>query len=147
VVVVGVLDGGHDRDARGDGDPAGLVLAPHPLDDVGGRADEGHGRLRARAGERRVLRQEPVAGVDRLRARAPRRVEHRLDREVRLGRRRGAEAQRRVGRADVWRAAVGVGVDGDRPEPERPRGAQDPQRDLAAVGDQHRGEHHMRKTP
>jgi hypothetical protein len=132
-----------------DGQPPGLVLAPEALDHVRGRPDEDQARLGARAREPGVLGQEPVAGVDRLRAGAPRGLDQGGDRQVGLRRRRRADPQRGVGLADVRRLAIGVGVDGDRPVPERARRAQHADRDLAAVGDQDRVErrHHMRKTP
>ena len=147
LVVRRVLDRRHDRHAGRHREAPRLVLAPHALDDVGRRADERQAGIGARAREVRVLGEEAVAGVDRLRARAPRGVEHGVDRQVRLARRRRPDAQRRVGLADVRGDAVGVGVDRDGPQPERARRAQHADRDLAAVCDQHRVEHHMRKTP
>jgi hypothetical protein len=53
-----------------------------------------------------------------------------------------------VGLADVAGARVGVGVDGDRPDAEVGEGPAHSDGDLAAVGDQHSGEHdHILKTP
>ena len=143
-----VLERGHDRDVGGQRDPARLVLAAEPLDHVGRRADERQAGVRAGAGERGVLGQEAVAGVDGLRAGAAGGVDQRGDREVGLGRGGGADPQRDVGGADVRRLAVGVRVDGDRAQAERAGGADHAQRDLPAVGDEDGVErHHMRKTP
>jgi hypothetical protein len=41
----------------------------------------------------------------------------------------------------MLRAPVDIGVDGDGPDPELPQGAEDPDRDLAAVRDQDFPEH------
>ena len=103
-------------------------------------------RAGARAREGRVLRQEAVAGMDRLGARALRRLEHALDREVGLGRRSRTDPDRVVGETRVRRAGVGVGVDGDGADPERFEGADDADRDLAAVGHEHRPEHQETST-
>ena len=61
--------------------------------------------------------------------------------EIALGRRRRANVHRFVGLAHVRRARVGVAVDGDRRDAELAAGADDAQRDLAAVGDENLGEH------
>ena len=78
--------------------------------------------------------------MDRLGSRTLRRIEHRRLVEVALGRRASADQVRLVGVGDVRRVAVGLGVDGDRPDPELPEGAEDPDRDLAPVGDEHLSE-------
>src|SRR5213079_3333673 len=62
-------------------DPLRLDLAAHPADGVGRWADEDDARLRAGLREVRVLREEAVARVDRVRPGAPRHVEHPLDRQ------------------------------------------------------------------
>ena len=61
----------------------------------------GRTRLADRSGEVGPLGQEPVPGMDRLRTGHPRRVQHRLDREVRLCRRRRSESHCRVSLAYV----------------------------------------------
>jgi hypothetical protein len=47
---------------------------------------------------------------------------------------------RLVGDPDVQRVAVGLRVDGDRSDPELAERPEDPDGDLAAVGDEHFGE-------
>ena len=139
----------HDRDAGRGHRPLGPDLVAHRLDRLGRRADEGDPGLRAGRGERGVLAQEAVAGVDRLRARRPRRRDHPVDRQVALRRGRRPEPDRDVGRAHVRRVHVGVGVHRDRADPQGAQRADHPERDLPAVGDEHSGEHsrHIRKTP
>ena len=59
-----------------------------------------------------------------------------------------AEADGGVGLPDVPGPGVRVGVDGDAADAEPAQGADDPDGDLAAVGDEHGVEHiHIRKTP
>ena len=59
----------------------------------------------------------------------------------------GADAHGLVGEAHVERARVGLGVDGDGLDAELAAGAQDAQRDLAAVGDEDLLEHRRRPAP
>ena len=72
VHVGGRLHRGQRGDARGLGgrDRAGLVAGQRQ--DVGRGADEGDAGVGARLGQRGVLGEEPVAGVDRVRAGAHR---------------------------------------------------------------------------
>ena len=88
------------------------------------------------AANSRVLREEPVAGMHRLRAGAPRRGDDGVDVEVALPCRRRPDAHRDVGLGDVAGAGVGVAEDRDRADAHRAQRADDPHRDLAAVGDQ-----------
>ena len=92
-------------------------------------------------GELRVLRQEPVPGVDRAGAGLRRRVQHELGPQVALARGRGAEAHRDVGEPHVRGCRVRVGVHRHRLEAEVARGAQDADGDLAAVGHEQGVEH------
>ena len=91
----------------------------------------------AGGGERGVLAEEAVAGVDRLRAGRPRRRDHLLDREVARRSRSGPSVPRRG--PDVRRACVGSRVHGDRTGSRGPQRADHPHRDLAAVGHEHGG--------
>ncbi len=109
-----------------------------------GRPDPGEPGGLARLGERGPLAQEPVARVDGLGAGRPRRLEDRVGPQVALGCRPGPDPDRLVRRAHVRRGPVGVGVDGDRADPEAPAGAHDPQGDLPPVGHQDRREHAAR---
>jgi hypothetical protein len=82
--------------------------------------------------------------VDRVAARAfgdrddPRGV------QVALARRRGADRIRGIGRPDVQRIAVDVAVNRGRADAEVVAGANDAERDLAAIGDEDGGE---RRSP
>ena len=90
------------------------------------------------ARERGVLGEEAVAGMDRLGARAQRRP--------RRSRRRAGSSPPPVparcryassATATCSAPAVGLGVDGDASDPELAERAEDADRDLAAVGDEH----------
>ena len=59
-----------------------------------------------------------------------------VDPQIALGGRGRSDADRDVGEPDVHRVRVGVAVDGDRLDPEVPARADDPDGDLAPVGDQ-----------
>ena len=90
----------------------------------------------ARGRERGVLGQESVAGMDGVRARLARgrRGSRRSTGSSR--RRRRADAHRAIGEQHVQRVRVGVRVDRDGRDAELAAGADDADRDLAAVGDQ-----------
>ena len=68
------------------------------------------------------------------------RLEEPRNGEVALGRRPRTEEVRLVGDAYVQCAAVGLGVDGDGPDPELTQRAEDADRDLASVRDEHLSE-------
>ena len=87
-----------------------------------------------------VLREEAVAGVERLGAGPERRLDDPLDVRVALGRRTGADQEGLVGAPDVERVPVGLRVHGHAADPELPERAEDAHGDLAAVGDEHLGE-------
>ena len=93
------------------------------------------------SGEAGVLGQEAVAGVHRLGAGLPGRLEHGVGVAVAL--RRGGRADRHglVGLADVGQAGVGLGVHRDRAQAHPLDGADDAAGDLASVGDEHGLEH------
>ena len=126
-------------------------LVAHRFDDGSRWADEDDPGVDARRGERAVLGEESVAGVQRLRAGGESRLDDPLDGEVARGRRRRADAPGNIGVGDVPRVGVGVAVHGDRADPHRPQRADDADRDLSPVGDEHRVEHgglaHIRNTP
>ena len=147
VVQAGPVGSGHHGHARLGHGLLGPDLVAHGFDGRRRRADEHDpGRLAGR-GERRVLRQEAVAGVDGLRAGPPGRADHGVHRQV--GRRR-AQVHGQVGQGHVRRGRVRVGVHGHGPDAEPPQGPDHPAGDLAPVGHQHGAEHarpHIRKTP
>jgi hypothetical protein len=63
-------------------------------------------------------------------------AQHAVRIEVTGPRRRTAEGDGLIGRPDVHRVPVGRGVDGHAGQAGRPAGPDDPDRDLAPVGDQ-----------
>ena len=113
-----------------------LRLVAHPRHHLGVRADEHEVVLLARGHERRVLREEAPARVDRLAAGRLRRRDHARDAQVALGRRRRADADRTVGHAHVHGVLVDGRVDRDRLDAQLVQRADHAHRDLAAVRDQ-----------
>ena len=67
--------------------------------------------------------------------------------EVALGDRRGTDVHSLVGEGAVAGVGVGVGIDRDGGDPHPAGGVDDAAGDLAAVGDEDPGEHHIRNTP
>ena len=57
--------------------------------------------------------------------------------QIALRRRAGPDQARLVGAPHVQRAAVGLGVDGHRADAELAQRPEDPDGDLAAIGDEH----------
>ncbi len=138
-----------DRHAGGAHRRTGSRLRPHQLDRRRGWADPGQPGVLDESRERRVLGQEPVSGMDRLGPRAQRRLDEHVGPEVALGSRAGADEVRLVGRAHVRAPPVGLRVDGNATDPELAQRPEDPDRDLAPVGDQHlrEGRHTARILP
>ena len=104
---------GHQRHAGLLHQRLGRALGAHRANRIRRRADEHYAGLGACGGEVRVLRQEPVAGVDGLRAGALRHLEDRVAAQVAVLRRGRADAPGLVGQAHMARVGVGFGVDGD----------------------------------
>ena len=118
---------------------ASIVADDGPDEDEPGRLD--------RPRERGALREEPVARVDRLGAASRRAASMTASiAQVALRRRRRSEPDGRVGHADVRCVGVRVAVDRDRLDPELVAGADDADRDLAAVRDRTRGRVCVRAT-
>ena len=78
------------------------------------RADEGNAGALAVLGELRVLAQETIAGMDRLRAAGDRRLEDAVGTQVAVRGRSPPDQHRLLGIAHVQAAAVGLGIDRDR---------------------------------
>ena len=131
-----VLGAGHERGAGLGGDVPGLHLVAEGDDRLGGGADPGEPGVDDRLGEVGVLRQEAVAGVDRVGTGLPGGVDDLVDDEVGVAGRGAAEGERLVGGAHVQGVAVGLGVDGDAGQALVLARTGDAHRDLAAVGDQ-----------
>ena len=131
----------HDRHADGGHRLARRGLVAHHANLVAGRPDERDVRRDADVGELGVLGEKAVAGMDRVGAGDLGGGDDARNVEIRLARRRRADADVVVGEAHVQRFAIGLGVDGDRLHAELAAGADDAQRDLAAIGDQDLVEH------
>ena len=98
-------------------------------------------------GEARVLRQEAVAGVHGVGAGDLAGGEQARHVEIALGGGRRADAHALVGEAHVHGIGVGRRVHGHRGDADFLAGAQDPERDLPAVGDQDLFEHRGLRAP
>src|SRR5438270_244029 len=85
-------------------------------------------------GEVGVPREEAVSGVHGLGAAAPDHVEDGLCVQVALGRSLAPQGVRLVGHTNVHGVSVEVGEHGDARDPELAKSADDPHRDLSAVG-------------
>ena len=131
-----LLGAGDDRNTGADGHGARGGLAAHERDGLGRRPDERQAGVAAGTRERRVLGQESVAGMDRVGAGSARDVEDRLDVEVAAGGLVWPEVERLMRLAHVARGTVAVGIDGDGRQPHLAACANDPNGDLAAVGDE-----------
>ena len=132
---------GEDRHAGPLGEVAGGRLIAEHLEEFDPRAHERDARLLARRGEGGVLREEPVSRMDRIHAVVLGERDDRLDVEVAAERlARLADEIRFVGLEAVEREAVFVGVDRDGADAELVGGAEDADRDLAAVGDEQFGD-------
>src|SRR5581483_2202897 len=127
---------GHDRDAEADGCALGLDLVAHDADVFGARADEGDVVGGEDIGEAGVLGQEAVAGMHGGCARDLAGGDDLRNVEVGLARRRRADADALVGKPDMHGVGVGGRVDRHGGDAQFLAGAQDAERDLAAVGDQ-----------
>ena len=116
-------------------------LRAHQLDRRRRRADPDEAGLLDGARERGVLGEEAVAGMDRLGARAGRRLEQLLDDQVGLRGGVAAEGERLVGVERMRREPVDVGIDGDRRDVHVAQRPEDAESDLSAVGYEDFGEH------
>jgi hypothetical protein len=123
--------------------PGGGLLAEEALD-LRGRTDEDQAGVDDRLSEARVLGKETVARMDRVAPRAFGDLDDPRGIEVALARGRGADRIGGVGRANMQRVTVDIAVDRDRADAEVVAGADDTERDLAAIGDEDGGE---RRSP
>src|SRR5262249_8052998 len=133
--LLGAVGAGDDGNAGAPGALAGRELVSHLLD--GGRrpAHPGGPRVLDRAREGGALGEEPVPGMDGVRAGLLRRREEPRDREVRLERRPLSERNRAPDPRDMVGARVGLRVHRDRLDAHLLGGSSHSNRDLPAVGD------------
>ena len=126
-----------------------LGFRAHGADRGGGRADEDDAGRLASGSEIRVLGEEAVTGMDRLRAALLCGVDDPRDVEIALARRGWADQDRFIGRRDMQRMSIGLGINRDRADTEALCRAHHAAGDLAAIGDQDFVEQlgHIRNTP
>ena len=131
----------HDGHARRGSRPACGVLVAHAVDDLGRGTNKRQTVLVAVAHEARLLGEKAIAGMNCLSSRLYGTGEHGIVVEVALGKTRAADAIRLVGKLHVQRVRIGRGVDGDGLDAHIAARADNTDRDLAAVGDEHFVEH------
>ena len=127
---------GDDGDAETRRGALGLDLVAHDADVLGARPDEGDLVGGEDLGEAGVLGEEAVAGVDGVGAGDLAGGEDLRDVQVGFARRRRPDADALVGEPDMHGIGVGGGMHRDRGDAEFLAGAEDPEGDLAAIGDQ-----------
>ena len=111
-------------------------LVAHRLDGFDVGSDKDDAGLFERAGEGGVLRQEAVAGMDRLGAGRLGGGDDLADIEIGLGGLRRADRNGLVGHIDMQRVAVRLGIDRHGLDAEPARGPDDAAGDLAPIGDE-----------
>lgn len=109
-------------------------LVAESLDRGRAGADPGHPGVDDGSREFGVFCQESVTGVHRVRLRSASDRDDLRNVQVRVGGAFALERKRFVGEVDVERIAVRIRVDGDRTDAAVAAGADDPHRNLAAVG-------------
>ena len=131
----------HDRNAEPLGGALGLDLVAHQADVLGPRPDEVHVVLGENFGEARILREKAVARMHGVGAGDLAGGEQRRDVEIAVLRGRRADADALVGEPHVHGVLVGGRMHRDGRDAKLLAGAQHPQRDLPAIGDQDFVEH------
>ena len=133
----------HDGHADLDGEIARGDLVAEPAHGIARRADEGDAGLAAGVDEFRALRQQAVAGMDRVRAGDPGDAQDLLDRQIGLDRphvlvemRAAADLIALVRLEAVEGQLVLLRPDRHRPEPELVGGAEHANGDFGSVGDE-----------
>ena len=119
----------------------GGQLVAHLLKDFGRWADERDARLLAGAGERRILRQKAVSGMDRVHAAALGEVDDSGDVQIRCQRALVFADQVGLVRARAVQAVgIFLRIDGNRAQAQIIACAENAQRDLPTVGNQYLSE-------
>ncbi len=137
---------GRERHPGGLGQRPRFVLQAEAANLLRRGADEHQPGLGAVVGKRGVLRQEAVAGNDRLGAGGARRVNHLVAAQITLRRRLAAQRHGFVSGGDVQAVAVGIGIHGDAGNAHGLQGAGNADGDFAAIGDQHFVKHGRRPS-
>ncbi|GJO50392.1 hypothetical protein NJB1604_36460 [Mycobacterium marinum] len=140
----GVLDrvgsAGHQGRLGAGGDVAGGDLVAEVADGLRAGTDPDQAGVDHGLGEVGVLRQEAVAGVDRVGAGLRGRVEELLKVQVGLGGSLAAQGERLVSQADVRGLGVGFGVDRHAGQARVPGRPDHSDCDLAAIGHENLGD-------
>ena len=143
LVAHGAVAPGQERHVRLPRELAGPDLVAEQPDHLRARADEADAARPADLGERRVLGEEAVPGVNRLGVRDLGGRDQLRDVEVALAAVRGADADALVGQPHGERSGIGGRMGHHRPDAHLPARAQDPEGDLPPVGDQDLREHRL----
>ena len=114
------------------------VFEPHSANGARGRSDENQSSLRARLGKIRIFRQETIARMHGLRAAHPRRVQDRLDVQITFPHRCRPNPHGLIRHRNMWRARIGVRVDGNGAKSHALGRTHHTASDLAAIGNQKR---------
>ena len=117
-------------------------LVAHHADMVGRGPDEGQAVCFDDVGELGVLRQEAVAGMDRLGAGDLAGGDDLGDVQIAVARGRRADADAFIGQAHMHGVGVGGGMDRDGGDAHLLAGAEDAKGDFAAIGDEDFLKHH-----
>ena len=88
-----------------------------------------------------VLAEEAITGMDRLGARLLGGGNDLLADQIAFARRRRPDMHRFIGLPHMQRLGIGIRINRDRADTHLARGANDPAGDLAAIGDEERGNH------
>src|SRR6476646_5366176 len=111
-------------------------LVAHEFDRIGGGADEDQARISHLTGEVRILGEETIAGMDRTSTACARRSDDLRAVEIGRDRCRAGDLDRAIGGVNSRRTRIGGVMHHDRFQSQRLHGAQNAQRDLAAIGNQ-----------
>ena len=131
----------HDRNAQAFGGALGFDLVAHDADMLGLGTDEVQAVVVEDLGKARVLGQKAVAGMHGVGAGDLAGRENGGHVEIGVFRRRRADADAFVGKAHMHGVGVGGGMHRDGLDAKLLAGAQDSERDFAAVGDEDFIEH------
>ncbi len=117
-----------------------LRFVAHQFDHVRPRTDKGHANLGANLGQVGILRQKSVPWMNGVAPGDQRRADDGRDVVVRPRRLRRADADRLIGQPHRQRLSIGIAVRHHRAHTQVVAGAQNPERDLAPVGNQNLAE-------
>jgi len=144
----GIFEGGQDAVGAGQDGHLGplhglarLFLFAHEASDFGGRSDELDVGGATDFSEVCVFAQKAIAGMNGVDVGDFGGGDDGRHVEIAVGGPGRTDADGLVGKADVERVAVGLGVDGDRADAEFPAGVDDAECDFATIGDENFTKH------